>query len=78
MWMPRGPRPCDDWTAIRIDGVRVVAAGELLIFERKGMRFGVPYPLICECSEGCLSPATGSLSMPAWYVRALALDDPPA
>src|SRR5258706_14442602 len=75
MWMAQGPRVSDDWTPVRIEGVRAVAVGELLIFERKQVRFGVPYELIDRCSESCLSGSAGWLMIPAWYARSLALAD---
>lgn len=75
MWMPTGPGAWDDWSPVRLDVVPVTTVGELLVFQRKGTRFGVPGGLLWDCSDSVRSGHPGWIAIPAWYARSLALDD---
>ena len=75
MWMPTGPGAWSDWASVRLDVAPVTIVGEMLVFQRKGMRFGVPHSLVSACSDSIRAGMAGWIAVPGWYVRSLGLDD---
>jgi hypothetical protein len=75
VWMPTAPGAWSDWSSIRLTVTPVTVVGEMLVFRRGDVRFGVPHSLVAACSDSIRAGIEGWIAIPAWYVRSLGLDD---